>query len=968
LPSKQHRKTSTAVETVVVLPMAEEGQLQWVKRHLSSLSVLASSENAHSATSDVDGTEDTPALWWPSLLFNDYDDFQDFFSDEFNKSNLENKNNNNNDDDASETKGLIFSRMLQNMRQQKTIMVARLLGRSIKEYVEIIELPVEADGAEDGAKSDTHDLVDPHQATEFVSFTRMPQEVHLPQMKPEAFIVVVSSHNTDGDSNTSEEVTTIIDDELYMSYMLALDLAATKRMSGPKAPNDILRSDFRDHGRVELERLPPSVQMFSETYNTSSSSGADVSTIPNASEEAEIPKQQEPNEGGDKTEEDIGDSDSDSDEDTENENKLENYIAQKADVVAILPMKLSETQVEEVTDEGNVTGGIALSSTESVASKESVPSSSAPEASLLQETDAEIATPAAETPDDNTISGQAESKESIDSNGDSVNKGNTGYEKAGVNDPSSLFQSSSATVVSQSTEGPEATDVAGTTSLTTSPTTAPITSPPPKKKLDRPKMKVGTPSTSSVNSPTRKSKRGRHPKKMFDLLEATRKEEDFRTETFATSLTTAPVNCPSPKKKRRPKKKVDLPDTTSKEADTVPEYFATSPSTADSPKPLDTEDERGDVVENTKPASPSALSLTSTPQINRSRSLCEDDINGSPINRLKKLVEEEEFYNFRNLMKDLKNKCGWKYLPAKTRSWHYVLPGRPKEQKGGKNLEDFFFEESEVIQYCKNHNYYERRHELGRVHPETVVDSRDGAQGGDVTVAKTSPPGHSPETRTVTIATTPSSSPQKPIDLDDPGIDLDDSFTEVCNKLECIGWTVDSYDYNYFSPTVGYDDIKMNPQWRGKKFFLGKEDFLIFLRETYGWTGKRTPKKRDRGGSNAVTPSLSSRPKRSRRSQSLCEDDINDSPIAKKDQFKFKSEEEEEFYNFRNLMKDLKNKCGWKYLPAKTRSWHYVLPGRPKEQKGGKNLEDFFFEESEVIQYCKNHNYYERRHELGLEN
>jgi len=891
-PSKQHRETSAAAETAVAVPMAEEGQLQWVKRDLSALSVLASSENA--------GAEETPALWWPSLLFNDYYDFQDFFADEFNKSSNLEDNKINDTDDASETKGLIVYRMIQNMRQQNTIMVARLLGRSIKEYVEIVELPVEDDCAEDEAKNDAHNLVVPHQATEFVSFTRMPQEVHLSQMKPEAFIVVVSS-------NTSEEATTIIDDDLYMSYMFALDLVATKRMSGPKAPNDTLRSDFRDIGRVKLERLPRFVQRLSGT----SSSGTDISAIPNATEE--IPKQQESNEGGDKPEEDSDDSDSD--EDTDNESTSED----------------DQPPSEELTD------------------------SSSPEASLLQKTNAEIVTPAANSPEDNTSSDQAGSKEFVvDSDGDSAKQGNAGDEKADVNDPSSLTQSSSATVLSQSSEGPEVTDVVGTTSLITSPTTAPITSPPPKEKPGRPKKKV------PVNTPVRTSKRVRSPKKISDLPE---------TESLATDLTTAPVNYPSPKKKRRPKKEADLPEPTNKESDTGTESFANFPSTpkkkrrgcskqkADSPKALGKEDERGDVVENTKPASPSVLSFTSSPPIDRLQSSCEDDINDSPINHLQKLEEEEEFYNFRNLMKYLTKKCDWKYLPAKIHAWHYVLPGRPKEQEGGKYLDDFFFEEDEVIQYCKDHGYFERRHEL----------PKDGAQGGDATVAKTSSPGRSPETRAVTIASTPSPSPQKPIDLDDPGIGRDDSFEEVCIKLEYIGWTVDMFDYNYFSPEVGYDDIKMNPQWRGKKFFLGKEDFLIFLRETYGWMGKKTPKKRVRGGSNAVTPSLSSRPKRIRRSSSLCEDDMNDSPIARKDQFNFKSEEEEEFYNFRNLMKDLSNTCGWSYLRAKIHPWQYVLPGCPTEHKGGKHLEDFFFEEEEVIQYCMNRNYFERRFELGIE-
>ena len=49
--------------------MAKEGQLHFVKRPLWSLSTLESSETA--------------SLWWPSLLFNNFDEFQDFFQVKF---------------------------------------------------------------------------------------------------------------------------------------------------------------------------------------------------------------------------------------------------------------------------------------------------------------------------------------------------------------------------------------------------------------------------------------------------------------------------------------------------------------------------------------------------------------------------------------------------------------------------------------------------------------------------------------------------------------------------------------------------------------------------------------------------------------------------------------------------------------------------------------------------------------------
>ena len=210
------------------LPMALEGQLRWVKRPLSSLSTLSSSQ--------------TPYLWWPSLLFNDYEDFQDFFPVEFDTTN----------NDATETNRLILARMFKNMRLQRRIIVARLLGRSIKEYVEIVEEPVQDyDGKSDECEA--------HEATEFIHYAQMPREVHLPQMDPATWVVELSDESA-GNTHTLN-----IDDDLYTSYMLALDLAETKRFGGPTASRDTLGSHFRDIGREKLVKIPAKVKRLSET-------------------------------------------------------------------------------------------------------------------------------------------------------------------------------------------------------------------------------------------------------------------------------------------------------------------------------------------------------------------------------------------------------------------------------------------------------------------------------------------------------------------------------------------------------------------------------------------------------------------------------------------------------------------------------------------------------------------------------
>eukprot|EP00533_Pseudo-nitzschia_delicatissima_P014656 CAMPEP_0197275072 /NCGR_PEP_ID=MMETSP1432-20130617/13459_1 /TAXON_ID=44447 /ORGANISM="Pseudo-nitzschia delicatissima, Strain UNC1205" /LENGTH=242 /DNA_ID=CAMNT_0042740941 /DNA_START=132 /DNA_END=856 /DNA_ORIENTATION=- len=197
-----------------------------------------------------------------------------------------------------------------------------------------------------------------------------------------------------------------------------------------------------------------------------------------------------------------------------------------------------------------------------------------------------------------------------------------------------------------------------------------------------------------------------------------------------------------------------------------------------------------------------------------------------------------------------------------------------------------------------------------------------------------------------------------------PGIKSDDSFEEACEKLKDVGYSIDLTNKVYLCPGVE-DKDKENLKLKNKKYFLRTQEFTRFLRIEFGWEGRLKPvpgpPKRKRSKTATVTPS-SVRPKRSRRSS---EDSLSDSPIKKEDQFKFKSEDEEEFYHFPNLIRRLNGKGGWRYKSSKTRNWHYVLPGHPTEHERGKHLEDFFYEEAEVVLYCMNNKYYEKRHELG---
>ena len=220
------------------LPVALDGQLHWVQRPILAFSATTSSDV-------ISGDDSPPSVWWPSILFNNYADFEFFFPNEFQPRD----DNDDDDDDVAETKKFILSRILVNMRRKRPVMVARLLGRPLKEYVEIVAIPFPV--------TEKTQEVQVHEATQYVEFTRLARKFYISQMKPQAFTVPSNNNMT-------------LDEDLYMSYMFALDLAATKRIGGPNAPHDTLRSEFRDIGLKEIHKISFPVSTRPETYEEAS--------------------------------------------------------------------------------------------------------------------------------------------------------------------------------------------------------------------------------------------------------------------------------------------------------------------------------------------------------------------------------------------------------------------------------------------------------------------------------------------------------------------------------------------------------------------------------------------------------------------------------------------------------------------------------------------------------------------------
>ena len=78
--------------------------------------------------------------------------------------------------------------------------------------------------------------------------------------------------------------------------------------------------------------------------------------------------------------------------------------------------------------------------------------------------------------------------------------------------------------------------------------------------------------------------------------------------------------------------------------------------------------------------------------------------------------------------------------------------------------------------------------------------------------------------------------------------------------------------------------------------------------------------------------------------------------------FEFRTDEETKFYEWKHLIKKLKQ-LQWTFITGprgSLQSYCYVLPGKKAPFKGGEYGTDFFNDEDEVIDYCVKQNYYNK--------
>ncbi len=713
-PSSPMQEVDSAPKTAdAPLPVAIEGQLQWILRPLSSLSTVSSAKDGEKSSS----------IWWPSILFNDYSSFEEFFPEEFDGS-----------EEESKTKRLISSRHFQNTINQRSVMVARLLGRPMSKFVELIQV------------DDDSEEIEEHQATQWVLFKKLPQEIFFSQMQPEAFSFTVES-----DSATNEE-SKIIDDELYMSFMYALDLAYTKRMGGPHSHFDAVGTQCREMGRKRLADLPSNTKKLSEQ-------GSISQKVKFAAKEVEIgaddvPKSHAPDVAEPVVEEKaveaskvdipaasatVGQTESNESADAEKniENKSKDAENKENKPLAATP-KEAPIQSPKKAKRGRPNATVTL--------PENVPTSPIRKKRVHGTTPKKVASPQTPKMENQNVYTPADAM-------------------AGPLLMTPLPTNGS--IVSDSSS-PEATIAASTSPTTLESMTV---------KSDDSFEEVCEKLKDAGWTIDTDSKEYLCPDVSYDDM---KKNPDWKNKKFFVnnlgfckylrrtfgwkrSTTSKPQTYEEVYKKSRPKIKADdtfeevckklkvagwTIDTDSKE------YLGPDVSRDDMKKNPDWKNKKffknnlgfckylrrtfgwkGSTVtqakketsrqpkKTTTPASKRKRTNTVTPSSNRpkrsrrSPAFVPVGVSGSPkmIDQLFKFnsEDEEEFYHFPTLIKKLTEKCGWKYKSASIQTWQYILPDRPSEGMKGNHLEDFFYEEAEVVQYCMNNNYYERRHELG---------------------------------------------------------------------------------------------------------------------------------------------------------------------------------------------------------------------------------------------------------------
>jgi len=142
--------------------------------------------------------------------------------------------------------------------------------------------------------------------------------------------------------------------------------------------------------------------------------------------------------------------------------------------------------------------------------------------------------------------------------------------------------------------------------------------------------------------------------------------------------------------------------------------------------------------------------------------------------------------------------------------------------------------------------------------------------------------------------------------------------------------------------------VRKDTGTRGKNYF-NEEELREYLKRTYQWIEKakrapRSSKKASRQKPTRKTPTRTT-PSRPRKTPS------RPTPSRSK---RNRTDEKDEFYSFKILIRFLQDHLDWQYKPAKNRlkQWSYIN-GHSKEGEDGTYLLDYFHEEDEVIEFCK---------------
>eukprot|EP00934_Nitzschia_sp_Nitz4_P005177 Nitzschia sp. Nitz4//scaffold133_size116822//12381//14834//NITZ4_003792-RA/size116822-processed-gene-0.49-mRNA-1//-1//CDS//3329535351//5167//frame0 len=253
--------------------------------------------------------------------------------------------------------------------------------------------------------------------------------------------------------------------------------------------------------------------------------------------------------------------------------------------------------------------------------------------------------------------------------------------------------------------------------------------------------------------------------------------------------------------------------------------------------------------------------------------------------------------------------------------------------------------------------------------PESPVHTSTSA-----TVVSTDTAEESPEQGTTDESdhesTKPRSKQSKSLSLARPDFRTAETLEQATYALCFAGWRKVEGEDTYVSPRVRKE------KETGERYNL--KQLEAFLKEEYGWTPKVVnPASPAATATETETPNESS--KRTpvnlkRKLSSNTSSAIAETPIRKSRRTRIKQpvresekkkriddNEEESFYRFENLMnKVLKPHLGWQYKGSKLCNWCYMPADSPGE-KEGKHLVDYFYQEEEVVDYCRANDFWGKK-------